>query len=772
MANPKAKITDWGVLKEDKRTVFATWSWTKSHTDHYDLRWEYATGDGHWWRNYDGTNYGTTKNKYSQFTAPTNATKVRFSVRPVSKKYKKNKKDKKETSYFQAEWSTWKTYVFPATAPDKPSAPSVSIDKYKITVSVDNTPNGVEKVEFNIVYNDKKTLVTKKVSVRKKHAELVYNISAGKEYKARCRYYNSKGISSQWSDYSGNEGTIPNASTGIKTLKARSSTSVLIDWYNVKNATSYVVEYTTKKVYFDSSPGEVKSVTVDAVVGHAEINGLESGQTYFFRVKAVNSKGDSGWTKPVSITLGSKPIAPTTWSSTTTAIVGESVILYWVHNTKDGSSQKKAELELTIGGNTNVIPITNSTSEDEKDKTSYYELNTSNYTEGTTVLWRVRTCGITDEYGDWSIQREIDIYAQPTLALDITNSNGTSINTLTSFPFYISAIAEPYTQHPIGYSVIVTANESYETLDSAGNEKMVGRNEEIFSKFYDINEQLFLMITPSDIRLENNIEYTITCSVSMDSGLSAEASSTISVAWEDDIYEPNAEVTIDYTTYSAQIAPYCDDENGNLSNDILLSVYRREFDGKFTEIVKDIPNTRTVNCIDPHPSLDYARYRIVAMSKSTGTISYSDLPGVPIDGKSVVIQWDEEWHTLDIPGGIDDSPSENTWSGSMLMLTYNLDISDSTKPDVELIEYVGRENPVSYYGTQIGSTSTWTVEIPKTDKETLYQLRRLQRWMGDVYVREPSGSGYWANITVSFSRKHCDVKIPVTLSITRVEGGT
>ena len=771
MANT-ATITDWDVLKEDKRTVFATWSWTKSHTDHYDLRWEYATGDGHWWRNYDGTNYGTTHNKYSQFTAPTNATKVRFSVRPVSKKYKKNKKDKKETSYFQAKWSTWKEYVFPATAPDKPSAPSVSIDKYKITVSVDNTPTGVEKVEFNIVYDDKKTLVTKKVSVRKKHAELVYNISAGKEYKARCRYYNSKGISSQWSEYSGNEGTIPNASTGIKKLTARSSTSVYIDWYNVKNATSYVVEYTTEKGYFDSSPGEVKSVTVDAVVGHAEINGLESGQTYFFRVKAVNSKGDSGWTKPVSITLGSKPIAPTTWSSTTTAIVGESVILYWVHNTKDGSSQKKAELELTIGGNTNVIPITNSTSEDEKDKTSYYELNTSNYTEGTTVLWRVRTCGITDEYGDWSIQREIDIYAQPTLALDITNSSGTSINTLTSFPFYISAIAEPYTQHPIGYSVIVTANESYETLDSAGNEKMVGRYEEIFSKFYDINEQLFLMITPSDIRLENNIEYTITCSVSMDSGLSAEASSTISVAWEDDIYEPNAEVTIDDTTYSAQIAPYCDDENGNLSNDILLSVYRREFDGKFTEIVKDIPNTRTVNCIDPHPSLDYARYRIVAMSKSTGTISYSDLPGVPIDGKSVVIQWDEEWHTLDIPGGIDDSPSENTWSGSMLMLTYNLDISDSTKPDVELIEYVGRENPVSYYGTQIGSTSTWTVEIPKTDKETLYQLRRLQRWMGDVYVREPSGSGYWANITVSFSRKHCDVKIPVTLSITRVEGGT
>ena len=63
------------------------------------------------------------------------------------------------------------------------------------------------------------------------------------------------------------------------------------------------------------------------------------------------------------------------------------------------------------------------------------------------------------------------------------------------------------------------------------------------------------------------------------------------------------------------------------------------------------------------------------------------------------------------------------------------------------------------------------MEIPADDKETLYALRRLQMWMGNVYVREPSGSGYWASISVSFNQKHCEVTIPVTLSITRVEGG-
>ena len=61
--------------------------------------------------------------------------------------------------------------------------------------------------------------------------------------------------------------------------------------------------------------------------------------------------------------------------------------------------------------------------------------------------------------------------------------------------------------------------------------------------------------------------------------------------------------------------------------------------------------------------------------------------------------------------------------------------------------------------------------IPKEDKETIYALRRLSIWSGDVYVREPSGMGYWANVEVTFNIKHSDVTVPITLNITRVEGG-
>ena len=660
--------------------------------------------------------------------------------------------------------------MFPATAPDKPSAPTVEIEGYKLTASIDNLATDISNVEFYITRNDEVCQARGISGVTKNHSEYTCTVSAGHEYKARCRLKNKKGIWSEWSDYSGNETTMPNASKGFKTVKALSSTSVYLDWYNVSSAESYDIEYTTKKSYFDSS-NEVKSMSVDATVGHAEVTGMETGETYYFRVRAVNAKGESAWIYSDPITIGRRPAAPTTWSSTTTVITGETLTLYWVHNSEDNSTQTFAELELNIGGSVTTQTIKTSTPEEEDEKTYNYTINTTSYTEGTKIQWRVRTAGITKEYSDWSIQRTVDIYAPPSLTINVTDVNGTSIETLTSFPFNISAYAYPNTQQPIGYHVAITANEAYETLDNTGDTKLVGVGEAIFSKFYDINTSLHVTVAPSDLRIENNISYTITVTVGMDSGLSAEASTYLTVAWADDIYEPNAEIVIDPDTLSATIGPYCDDGEGNLFEDILLSVYRREFDGGFVEIAKDIPNTGYTYFTDPHPSLDYARYRIVATSQTTGTISYYDVPGVPVGGNAVVLQWAEEWREFDVPDNVESEVSEIPWTGSMLILPGNIDVSESNKPDVELIEYIGRAHPVSYYGTQIGSTATWNMEIPSNDKETLYALRRLSRWMGDVYVREPSGSGYWANITVSISQKHCDVTIPVTLGITRVEGG-
>ena len=409
--------------------------------------------------------------------------------------------------------------------------------------------------------------------------------------------------------------------------------------------------------------------------------------------------------------------------------------------------------------------------------------------------------------------------------------NTRSLTRITKYPFYIKAVAGPNSQTPIGYHFSIIAKDTYETMDEHGNVKMIVEGQEIYSNFLDVNERLILLtMTPSDVNLENNIEYELICTVTMNSGLTEEASVDFRVSLDDVTYYPAAEILFDEKTLSASIRPYCtytpyifyqvafDSSTGiytrtntiispiegtsvnnalttqedlvfvginssdetiyfsvissnreYLVENVVLSVYRREYDGRYVEIAKDVPNVDNLYVTDPHPSLDLANYRVIATDTTNGSISYTDIPGYPVGIKSVIIQWDETWSNLEILG--DNPTDEVSWAGSMLKLPYNIDVSDSNTIDVSLIEYIGRSHPVSYYGTQLGVTSTWHMEIPKSDKTTLYGLRLLAIYTGDVYVREPSGSGYWANISVSYEQKHRELTIPITLSIKRVEGG-
>lgn len=763
----RATIKVFGLQSDTDRTVYATWSWDKSYTDSYQVKWYYDTGDGVWFVGNDST----VKVKQDTYNAPSNAKRVKFTVKPISKKRKVNNK---ETSYWTASWSTAKIYSFSSNPPSTPPVPSVEIKDYKLTAELSNLNVNATSIQFQIVRNDKSIFKTGTATIKTAAASYSCTVSAGSEYKVRCRAVRGK-LYSDWSDYSSNAGTIPAAPARITKCQSTSTSSIYVGWPAIANATSYDLEFTTNKNYFDGS--DQTTVINGIEFTHFEKTGLETGKEYFFRVRAVNDKGHSGWSQISSTVIGKKSSAPTTWSSTTTVMVGETLTLYWVHNAEDKSKETSAELEITIDGTTSTFKVANPledspTGEDEEDeepKANFYLIQTEDLAEGAKIEWRVRTAGITNEYGEWSIQRTVDVYAPPYLELLVTDADANDIETLESFPMYVGGAAGPNTQTPTGYHLSVIANESYETVDNLGNQKLVSSGEKVYSKYFDTSKELLVELSANSLTLENNMSYTIVCTVAMNSGLTAEASKEFSVSWTESEYEPNAEIGIDDEVYSASIRPYCEDEDGELIEDILLSVYRREYDGGFTEIAKNLDNVKNTFVTDPHPALDLARYRIVAMSKTTGKVSYCDTSGYPVGCNSVIIQWDEEWSDFDAT--TDDEQEIPSWAGSMLKLPYNIDISDSHSTDVELVEYIGRKHPVSYYGTQLGETSSWSVTVPKDDVETLYALRRLAIWTGDVYVREPSGSGYWASIKVSFSQTHCEVTIPVTIDVTRVEGG-
>lgn len=778
------EIEDFAIQAKDERTLYVTWYWkvpkgyANSTFEHYEVRWEYqtTTAVGQW---FVGKTETTTEQVSVYESIPDKVWKVRAKITPKSK----TKSSSTTTTYWTCGAAYTKTHVFAAEYP-VPSAPWVRVEGDYLFTGTDDIPLDADanpsayKVKFELYKDGNKTGTTSTVKVlATRSAETKFQIEkTDSKYKVCCYLIlaNDANNPSDQSAFSDEVEGLPKAPNKITVCRATSKTSVYLEWdvesSGILSSKTYKIQYTTNPRYFEGSDGV--TTLPDIKQPHYEItSGLEAGKEYFFRVCVSKMIGDSDWTEPVSIVLGTKASVPTTWSSSTTVITGEDLVLYWLHNAEDGSRQSKAEVEITIGGNLTTEVFETEEDDEDEDIVRSFTINTSSYTEGTEIKWRVRTMGVIKEYGDWSIQRTVTVYARPTLAMYVRNNEGATFDELESLPFTITAKHTPNTQNVVGYHVSIIAKEAHEIVDNTGTIKMVPADGEVYSKYIDTKDDLSIEISANDVTLMNGIEYTVKCIVSLDSGLTAEDSKEFLVTWDVVYFPPNAEIGIDFKNLTATIQPYCVDDADVFLEEMVMSVYRRGQDGSLVEIATNIVNDGTTTITDPHPTLDYARYRIVARDTTTGKVSYYDLPGIEVLHSAVVIQWEEAWQNFDHPQYNEDDVATPVWGGSMVKLPYNIEVSSDYQSDVTLVNYIGRKYPVSYHGTKVDESITITTVVPKTDLETLYALRRLASWSGSVYVRTPSGAGYWAVVAVALSESYDVLAVPVSIKVTRVEGG-
>lgn len=772
MGSPQVKNLTITLQSGTQKTLYATWTapkWTgsqKKYFKEYKIIWSWGNGDSQWYEASSSTGSATN----STYTIPDNATKVKIAVTPISNNTKKWKGK-----------TASKTYTTDRTLPDTPPTPSIKIDGITATVTLANYDSGLPNtnvtINIEIVEDGIRVIPINGIGIVNGGFTITQNLNYGHRYTVRAIARNNDAglYSIDWSDYSSEVKSFPSTPAVLYTPSVQSDSSVHINWTGVSGADKYTIEYTIDVSYFDNSPNNVSSTTVENVTT-AILTGLNKGYTYYFRVKAVTDNvGESGWTNIVSVILGTVPSAPTIWSSTSTAKVGESVILYWVHNSKDNSSQSAAQIQLTIinNGRTTVSTVdwVNDRSEDDRDKTVEYPLNTSSYTSGAVIKWRVRTKGILPDYSDWSVEREIDIYAQPTLTITTNILNGI----VNEFPVKMAGEAGPSSQKAVSYYIEIISNSNYNSYDSVGNTIPVYPGEVVYTRQVNATDNsISITITPDDVDLEDGMQYTIRCTVAMNSGLTADSNELVfSVEWnEPDVEVFGDPVWLNEDAVALMIYAYCEDVNGECDPNYTMSVYRKAFDGKYIEIQSGMPNAKDSLCVDPHPPLNQVSYRIVAKSKLTGAMHFYDTDFFELNKCGIIIQWNDQNsnRTVNIDFETETVAEADQFTTTMVKLPYNVEISPNHGVDVELVEYIGREHPISYYGTQLGETATWTTEIDKEDFDTLDALRRLAIYTGDVYVRESSGMGYWAQVNVSYSRKYNSLTIPVTLSITRVEG--
>ena len=762
-----------GVQAGTSRTIYATWGRTSyKKQDGYAITWYYYAG---LW--FTGSS-STTKELNATYSPPSNATHVKVSVRPNPANKAKWQGGARSASIRVPVGST-------DTTPSAPSQPKVTIKKesggYVVTATVTNYQsehsNGF--LHIQILEDDNKEVLNNSnvrnkngiASVSHKYAKV-----GGHRYKARALAYGKHKEESAWSQYSENEYSPPKKAV-INELTTITFGTVDVRWSALQGAESYTLEYTNETIngvpVFDTESGSIQRQD-NIKTTHFPASSLtveKDKEIWYFRLRGVGSEnGSEGeWSEIKHTAVGKKPDIPTVWSYTSVGKIGDPIVINWAHSSEDGSEQSGAKVGIKINdGEETVTP--------DLGKDTSYSYDTTNLNDGDKISWRVCTkgvAGIPEEWSDWSEYREAVVYSPPsiTFTVGVVDPEGTEA-VVESFPIVINAQSAPQTQTPVAYTISIASTEEYDISGDDGMEVHINVDEVIYSNYIASSDHdLLIELNPGDLYLNEGTIYTVTMSVAMQNGLTAEASNRFMAKWEVPSWSPDADIYVNQNTLAAYIRPFCADEwEFEYRKGFTLAVYRIDYDSHLTLIQSGIDASENLTITDPHPALDYARYRIVATDLKTGVVSYADPEPIPVNAGCAVIQWEGDVRSFFIDPEVYDDVLDD-WTGTVLRLPYNIDVSDDVSPDVSLIEYIGRRHPVSYYGTQEGSTSRWNAEIPRSDVDTLAKIRALAIYQGDVYVREPYGTGYWANVKVSYNITHGKASIPVTFSIARVEGG-
>lgn len=366
------------------------------------------------------------------------------------------------------------THVFNVgdwSIPGKGDAPEISVSKdVELKLVLDNiaqTPTPVEGVMFEVYkkeHNEQQGSLYQKINaaVYNGHAEATVTVTYGAEFTAKSVYYNHRNNFD--ADGFPTNGTASDPTQPIKSaplpvegfgityqiISAGAMLNLTMTWTENIDANEYEIQYTNYD-YDWALVEKVQSITTDQ---HSYILQLQNGGHYRFRIRAKNDAGNSSWYE-TDKSFGLAPLAPTTWSDVTRKLNDGSFTLYWKHNSRDSTREIKAELVIRPENEPEKTITVSRQNQDEKDwyKNNVYELDTRFYLTSTTVFWKVRTCGESGEYGEWSIEKEIQIYAQPGIQSWLQNDT-TYINfplgvtTATQYPFTICSrlyeAIEPY----------------------------------------------------------------------------------------------------------------------------------------------------------------------------------------------------------------------------------------------------------------------------------------------------------------------------------------
>lgn len=560
-------------------------------------------------------------------------------------------------------------------------------------------------------------------------------------------------------------GNVPQAPTGVSAQTTDTPGTIRVTWdWTWSEADIAELSWADHADAWESTDGPSTYQVTNLNASAWNISGLQTGVTWYVRVRLIRSTGDSytygDYSETVAVDLSSAPAVPVLALSKAVMAEDETVTASWAFSTADGSMQAYAEVcEAQVSGG--VVTYGDVIAHAETAQHVSISAADAGWTAGNTYYLCVRVVSASGRASDgWSDPVSVIVAEDPACEITqtsletvtVTDDEGEerSVLALTVMPLTLTVTGADQGGET---AVSIVRAESYQ-LERPDESSAIGYEGETAASYSQTGESQ-ITIGQEDLvgMLDDGAKYRIIATVTNELGRAAEASLDFEVRWTHQALIPEAEIEIDEGAYAAFITPVAPE--GVAEGDV-CDIYRLSVDKP--ELIVSGAEWGT-KYVDPFPALgEHGGHRIVFRTVNGDSITEDNRLAWTDYG-------DADGDVLDYPYTLID------FGGDRVQLELNLTVSNSWEKDFRETKYLGGAVQGDWNSAVSRTGSVSAVVLMVIGQETVRAMRRLAVFPGICHVRTPEGSSFAADVQVSENVTHeSAAKIAeFTISMTRVD---
>lgn len=556
-------------------------------------------------------------------------------------------------------------------------------------------------------------------------------------------------------------GTVPAAPQTVTVSRTANPGTVRVafDWAWAE-ATNAELSWADHADAWESTDGPETYLLSSTHASAWNIAGLETGKTWYIRVRLANGTGNEAtygaYSDVVSIDLSSAPAVPILQLSGGVITEEGTVTASWAYTSTDGSVQASAEVAEVTEENSETVYTTLAVAESAQRVT--ISAQDAGWQTGESHLIAVRVASASGHMSEWSDPAAV-IIAEPLVAeisqISLEEQTITvdgvsrTVNSLTEMPLTVTVTGA---DEGGTTTVIIERAETYH-VSRPDETEYNGFEGETVAVFTQTGEDQ-IVISNDDLigHLDDGADYRLIATVQDGLGQSAEVTQEFEVHWDHQAQIPDAFADVMQEQAVAVLYPIA--PAGAAETDV-CDIYRLSVDRP--ELIYE-GATFGGTYVDPYPAIGpHGGHRFVLRTENGDYITSDD-----------ELAWTDlreaEGDTLMSDYAIID------FGTGRVYLEYELGITHSWKKDFTETKYLGG-SVQGDWNPAVSRNGTISTVMTTDDMDTIEEMRRLAVYAGICHVRTPDGSSYAADVQVSEAQKQDSGHniIEFSLTITRVD---